>query len=294
MAWHAGERAVQERAGVTDRADALLGMQQPAIPPVAADFLTEQPWIVLGAAGEDGRMWASVLYGFPGFVTAPTDASVHIAAQPFAGDPLEGALTGPMGALALEPGTKRRMRLNGVAEATADGLTIALEQVYSNCPKYIAVRRPVAWERGASVRHANSVLDARAVELLSAADTAFLATRGPTGYDVSHRGGNPGFLHVVDKQTIVWPDYQGNMMFNTLGNIEVDPACGLTVVDPADGTTLYVSGRASIVWDADRFPSAQRTVSLAVDAVVRLDGAAPLRWELVRAARNPPLSPAAR
>ena len=83
-------------------------------------------------------------------------------------------------------------------------------------------------------------------ELLAAADTAFVATRGPDGLDASHRGGSPGFLHVVDEHTIVWPDYSGQPMFNTLGNIAVDPAAGLTVVDPADGTTLYLSGRAEI------------------------------------------------
>ena len=83
-------------------------------------------------------------------------------------------------------------------------------------------------------------------------------------------------------------------MFNTLGNIAVDPACGLTVVDPGTGTTLYLSGRGRDPVGGPCFPSAQRAVRFDVEAVVRLDGAAPLRWEFVRAARNPPLSSAAR
>ena len=57
--WHPGERAVQERAGVTDRADRMLGSQEPVIPPVAREFLSEQPWIVLGAADASDRLWAS-------------------------------------------------------------------------------------------------------------------------------------------------------------------------------------------------------------------------------------------
>jgi predicted pyridoxine 5'-phosphate oxidase superfamily flavin-nucleotide-binding protein len=291
--WHPGERAVQQRAGVTDRADALLGMQQPVMPPAAREFLAAQPWIVLGAADAGGRLWASVLYGEPGFVRAVDAATVHVAAVPMAGDPLEGALTGPVGGLALEPGTRRRMRLNGRAQPVADGLRIALEQVYSNCPKYIATRHPgsVAAAVAIPARHSGRSLDAPAVELLTAADTAFVATRAPeAGADVSHRGGNPGFLRVVDPNTVIWPDYQGNSMFNTLGNLAVDPSCGLTVVDPADGTTLYVSGEAKVVWDADRFPGAQRLVALQVDATVRLDRAAPLRWRLERPARNPPVS----
>jgi predicted pyridoxine 5'-phosphate oxidase superfamily flavin-nucleotide-binding protein len=288
--WHPGERAVQLRAGLADRADALAGMQQPVIPPVAQEFLADQPWIVLGAADLDGRMWAGVLYGEPGFVTAVDKSTVHIAARPIAGDPLAGALAGPVGALALEPGTRRRMRLNGWAEPVADGLSIALEQVYSNCPKYIATRHLVATAPVAPVRFSGSVFDARAIELLRAADTAFVASRAPGhGADVSHRGGNAGFLHVVDEHTIAWPDYQGNALFNTLGNLELDPSCGLTVVDPSDGTTLYLSGRATIVWDADRFPSAERVVELRVEATIRLDSASPLRWRLERLARNPPL-----
>ncbi len=288
--WHPGERAVQLRAGLADRADALAGMQQPVIPAVAQEFLADQPWIVLGAGDADGRMWASVLYGRPGFVTAVDESTVHIAAQPLKGDPLEGALAGPVGALAIEPGTRRRMRLNGWAEASDDGLTIALEQVYSNCPKYIATRHVVATVPVAPERVAGSGLDARAIDVLSGSDTAFVASRAPGhGADVSHRGGNPGFLHVIDERTIAWPDYQGNALFNTLGNLELDPSCGLAVVHPSDGTTLYVSGRATVVWDANRFPSAQRVVELRVEATVRLERASPLRWQLERAARNPPL-----
>ena len=83
---------------------------------------------------------------------------------------------------------------------------------------------------------------------LAQADTAFVATRAPEGADVSHRGGTPGFLR-VDDGTVSWPDFQGNAMFNTLGNLVVDPACGLTVVDPEDGTTLYLSGQATVADD---------------------------------------------
>ena len=102
--WHAGERAVQERAGVTEIADRMLGTQEPVIPPVAREFLSEQPWIVLGAADEDGRPWASPLYGEPGFITTPDESTVHIAAHPLAGDPLT-RIDGAVGALALEPAT---------------------------------------------------------------------------------------------------------------------------------------------------------------------------------------------
>ena len=199
------------------------------------------------------------------------------------GDPLAGELNTPVGGLAIEPSTRRRMRLNGEAFTTDDGVTIALEQVFSNCPKNIATRavEAVAPTHAAESARA-AALDARALGLLAAADTAFVATRGLHGLDVSHRGGRPGFLQTPDAHTIVWPDYSGNNMFKTLGNIADDGAAGLTVVDPEDGTTLHVSGHAEA--DADR------TIRLTVEAVVRRERVAPLRWRLERPARNPPLA----
>ena len=274
--WHAGERAVQERAGVTEIADQLLGTQEPNIPPVAREFLTEQPWILLGATDKDGRPWASPLYGEPGFVTTPDASTVHIAAHPLPGDPLTH-IQGAVGALALEPATKRRMRLNGHATTDATGITIELEQVYSNCPKYIAKRHPMP--RAANpIRHESSSLDNTAERLLAKADTAFIATRAPEGADVSHRGGPPGFL-TIHQGTVSWPDFQGNALFNTLGNLVVDPACGLTVIDPEDGTTLYLSGHATVADD--------RRVTLKPDKVVRLINAAPISWWLERLGRYP-------
>ena len=254
------------------------------IPDVARAFLAAQPWIVLGAEDAGGRVWATVLYGPPGFITIPTPDSIAIAAQPLPGDPLAGALNSPVGGLAIEPSTRRRMRLNGEAFTSGDGVTIALEQVFSNCPKYIATRAvdDAVASTNAPEPVRGGALDVRARELLAAADTAFVATRGLDGLDASHRGGRPGFLQTPDAHSIVWPDYSGNNMFKTLGNIAADGAAGLTVVDPEDGTTLHVSGHAEF--------DESRTIRLTVDAVVRRDRAAPLRWRLERPARNPPLA----
>ena len=56
-------------------------------------------------------------------------------------------------------------------------------------------------------------------------DVLFIATAHATrGADASHRGGNPGFIEVLDGKTVRIPDYAGNSMFNTLGNLVVNPA----------------------------------------------------------------------
>jgi len=107
---------------------------------------------------------------------------------------------------------------------------------------------------------------------LSSADTVFIATRhAEAGADVSHRGGDPGFVRVADPVHVLIPDYSGNMMFNTLGNIAADGRAGLLVVDFTTGRMLQVTGRADVSWDADlvaAFPSAERVIELAIEAVV--------------------------
>ena len=262
------------------------------MPPVAAEFLAAQPWIVLGADDAHGRMWATVLYGRPGFITIAdaVDASPSPPGRS-PGDPLDGALNGPVGGLAIEPGTRRRMRLNGEAchdrrrrhDRARAGL-LELPEVHRD-----AARRGGRADAPVAPRaHARSTR--AAVELLAARGHRVRRHPRPgRRCDASHRGGNPGFLRVVDAHTIVWPDYSGNSMFNTLGNIAVDPATGLTVVDPGTGTTLYLSGRAEVLWEDGGFPSAHALVRLTVDAVVRLDA----RRTAALGARTPGAQPAA-
>ena len=180
--FHPGELEVQKRAGVEDRAARLLGMFDTEVPPVAAEFLAAQPWIVLGAADADERMWATVLYGTPGLhhdaacrtsCTSPrVRCRVIRCPTPCAPPPRSAAWRWSRAPGAGCASTATRC-------PSPDGLEIALEQVYSNCPKYIATRRPVEWREATPARVAGTSLDARAQALLAAADTAFVATRAP-------------------------------------------------------------------------------------------------------------------
>ena len=67
---------------------------------------------------------------------------------------------------------------------------------------------------------------------ITAADTFFVATHAAgLGADVSHRGGHPGFVSVTDEGRLTWPDYPGNSMYMTLGNLELEPRAGLLFLD---------------------------------------------------------------
>jgi hypothetical protein len=119
-----------------------------------------------------------------------------------------------------------------------------------------------------------SHLAAEQMRRLAASDTIFLASRHPVaGADVSHRGGARGFVHVPAPDRIVIPDYGGNMMFNTLGNLASHARAGILLVDFDGGGTLQVTGRARIEWDpaaVAAYEGAERLVEIEVEAVVEM------------------------
>jgi predicted pyridoxine 5'-phosphate oxidase superfamily flavin-nucleotide-binding protein len=289
--YHPGERSVQEQAGVHEMADRIGRSIRTTIPPPAWNFLRSQPLVVVGSVDAGRRVWASLLTGAPGLVQAVDENTVRINAQPATGDPLGDNLAAndAVGLIAIEFATRRRMRLNGRAEVAEDGgITIHAEQVYSNCPKYIQARR---W-RGRSpevdstpVVRRQSILAQDQQRWIREADTFFIASHHPEGgTDASHRGGYPGFVRVLNDHRLVWPDYAGNTMFQTLGNISVNPQAGLLFIDFERGGTLQLTGRAGILWDEERaaqFAGAERLVEFDVDEVVAIAGRHSLEWRFL-------------
>ena len=82
------------------------------------EFLSDQPFVVVGAASD--AVWATLLTGDPGFVRVLDDRSVAIDALPGPADPLSGHFDTEqdVGLLAIEPETRRRVHLNGRARAS--------------------------------------------------------------------------------------------------------------------------------------------------------------------------------
>lgn len=281
--FHAGELAVQERAGVRQRAARVGGSIHGVVPPAAKAFLEQRRFVVLASADPEGRPWASMLTGAPGFATVPDPSEVRIDAIPLPGDPLADNLrTSPFaGLLAIDLATRHRMRVNGRLEhAVHRPIAIRVDQVYSNCPKYIqrrAAEESTPQDAPRLARRAESLTEMQRA-WIRRADTFFIATLHPEdGADASHRGGMPGFVS-VDGDRLAWPDYAGNLMYNTLGNIAAHPRAGLVVPDFDSGAALLVTGRAAIEWDPIRIaevPGAERLVELLVDEVVEIAGVLP-------------------
>jgi len=291
--FHEGERLVQEKRGDADVQRWAKGAIRSFMPDQHRTFFEEQPFLVVSARDSQGRPFATLLEGGAGFVRSPDATSLEIAARPAPGDALEGALKegADIGLLGIELATRRRNRANGtVASSGESGWRFALGQSFGNCPQYIRSRK-YWWspERSAGTVSRGKRLTAAQQSWIGSADTFFIATgyRGDGanpafGMDVSHRGGERGFVEVLDDRTLRFPDYAGNRFYNTLGNILNDPRAGFLFVDFASGSLLQLTGRAGIDWDSEAvadIPGARQLVTLEIDEIVELGSVLRLRWQ---------------
>jgi uncharacterized protein len=213
--------------------------------------------------------------------------------------------------LGIELATRRRNRANGRIAALGNGsFEVHVEQSFGNCPQYIQARTPTFVAAAAAAARSvppsrepsteGRVLSSRAAALVARADTFFIATAAANarggdavhGCDVSHRGGNAGFLRVEREQgasVLYWPDFRGNFFFNTLGNLAENPRAGLLFMDFDSGETLLLTGAAEVIWDGPlvaAFAGAERMLRFVPQEGVWVPAAASLRWSAPEPARQ--------
>jgi len=255
--FHEGELALQEATGERAVGAANGRIIVDRLIPNAVAFIARQELAVVASVDADGQPWCSALLGPPGSFTAPGLDRVELARRTGrADDPLwHNVRDDPrVGLLFIETGSRRRYRVNGkVADAGGDPLRVEVHEAFPNCPKYITRRyllvgRP---DDGGSPVVAGGQLGEAERRIITAADTCFVASANPAGdLDASHRGGRAGFVQLRGNHLWI-PDYQGNSMFNTLGNLAVNPPAGLLFVDFEGHETLQLTGTTAIDLDAD-------------------------------------------
>src|SRR5215472_12749139 len=155
--FHEGERAVQRRAG-TEQVAAQIGRNiAPFVPAGFGEFLSQQEFVVVASRDQAGDIWASLITGQAGFVRPLNDRQVLLAGLPTPPDPLEDALErreARIGVLAIEFDTRQRIRLNGTAQRTDEGIVLTVTEAFGNCTKYIQRRLPAGPLTGSSAaRH---------------------------------------------------------------------------------------------------------------------------------------------
>ena len=247
MSWHPGEVALQAKLGVAERM-AELGQR------VLRDHMIEQhrdffpllPFAVLGAVDPAGDVWATIRSAPPGFLHAidPWELAVDLPRDRH--DPADAGMEDGdrVALLGIQLSSRRRNRANGRVRRLGDaGFSIAVEQSFGNCPKYITAREPSLPPR----RPGSAPDEATIRDIVGRADTFFVASSADGAVDVSHRGGEPGFVRMDGQGRLTIPDYPGNMFFNTLGNFLVNAKGGLAFPDFTNGGLLQMSGEVEVI-----------------------------------------------
>ena len=206
--------------GVTDIESVMRGFVRPYMPQQHRDFYAQIPFVVLAARDASGRPWATLLTAASpsGFIHSSNSKTLDIKTVPHQGDPLHGALQpgADVGLLGIELHTRRRNRVNGRVSINAaashgkgsSSITVSVDQSFGNCPQYI-VEREWEWNARTAAQPAThgNALSSEQHRWVQQADTLFVASghRGSGdkvayGMDASHRGGEPGFVHVNTNQ----------------------------------------------------------------------------------------------
>jgi predicted pyridoxine 5'-phosphate oxidase superfamily flavin-nucleotide-binding protein len=273
---------------------------------VIRDYMPEQhraffaalPFMVVGLADQNGHPWATTLSGPPGFMNSANENLLAIKAWPDPGDPFQSCVRdgAPIGGLGIELSTRRRNRINGRIEncSIGEGFSIRVQQSFGNCPKYIQARneRPQPRSKPTTKTRMASHLGDNEVGFIAEADTFFIASRSAQlereaasqGLDVSHRGGLPGFVRVVSPTELCFPDFSGNLLFNTLGNLDADSRAGLLFIDFRSGGMLHIIGRTRICWEVpetERSAGIERLIFLDIQCVLNREHAFPHLFDFV-------------
>lgn len=291
--FHDGERRMHEKLGISERMHELgLRMIRDHMPDQHREFFSSLSSIHLGVIDADGYPCAIQRIGEPGFIDSPDARTLTIESTSLSGEPetLDFSLGAKISVLGLEMETRRRNRANATILDNSNGLlTLHIDQSYGNCPKYIQMRsRSEGGPKLSSAIQTSELLSPRDQALIVEADTLIIASRAPdlnddprAGVDINHRGGNPGFVKVLDAETIEFPDYKGNSFYNSFGNILLDQRVSLQFQDFETGTLLTVKGTAELIEHGEmQLPLMGRSLRVHIHTITRAEGASHLRYTL--------------
>ncbi len=249
--WHEGEVLARRLAGKPDISPVI----RPCLSAAMRGFFPTLPQVFVAGLDAEGAPAASILRGGPGFIACPSENRLEIAADFPAGDPLRDSFRAgaPFGLIGVDFSARRRNRANGrVLRARAGNISLAVEEAFGNCPKYIFSQEIFTPPAPTDAWTPLPGVGAEAQAMISRGNMFFIATRGPGGVDISHRGGSPGFVTITPDGALIVPDYPGNNYFNTFGNLLHDPAAALLFPDFASATALHLSGKAQIDFSGEQ------------------------------------------
>ena len=188
-----------------------------------------------------------------GFIDSPDPQRLRIYGKGGAGDPIELGIkkNAAIGLLGIEFYSRRRNRMNGlIRAANTDVVEVDVEQSFGNCPKYIHLKQIESLHVNPGPPEVLPDSDKRLRTLIESTETFFVSSYADMNdkrqVDVSHRGGEAGFVKVDGNGVLTVPDFTGNNFFSTLGNIYLNNRAGLTFVNWKKNIMLQMTGFAEV------------------------------------------------
>ena len=256
--FHSGQLAVQKIAGEEKIAEMRIPMLKTSLHLRSIPFIEHQVLAFLGSEDPDGAIWLSLIVGERGFIHIPSIQEIKFDLSKITSSRedifFENIKTKPtVGMLFHEAERRARYRAWGMADKQGDQLSFKIRMGYPSCPKHIqreVIELPNNSTAVEPKMKKGTTLNSSEKEWIVNAHTFFITTQTKAGdIESSHRGGTPGFVEILENGHLRVPDYLGNSMFSTLGNIYENPKAALLFIDYKKGQTLQLSGLATLEFD---------------------------------------------
>nr|POF04565.1 hypothetical protein CFP56_56046 [Quercus suber] len=277
--WHIGEQRIRDTLHVSGDDNPTV----PALSPQLSRHLSIAPLIAVGTLDSDNKPWTTIWGGQPGLAQALGGNALGIKTQVARRhDPVVEELVGKevggevkredgkgrmVSGVTMDLNARKRVKFFGRMVAGALGsaengetgedgaqvqLVLNIEQSLGNCPKYINCKTLEPAISAPELIHSGPCLSQRGLDLLDKADVFFISSSNRNDdMDTNHRGGPSGFIRTTTDNpsgTVLYlPEYSGNRLYQTLGNLLVNPLAGLCVPDFISGDVLYMTGNTEIL-----------------------------------------------
>ncbi|KAL2019203.1 hypothetical protein VTK56DRAFT_10003 [Thermocarpiscus australiensis] len=281
--WHPGERAVHALLKVPTSNHP--NPTNTGLPAPHAYRVTLSPLVAIGTLDEQGRPWTTIWGGEAGFarpvargvlaMQSLVDKDHDPVIEALLGRAAKGEVVRPgedklMSALSIDLETRDRVKLAGkMVVGTVSGhpdsdtihetqVAMLVQEALGNCPKYINKKTVRGHVPTPQLVSSSLPLPQEALDLIAKADMFFLSSTNGQTMDTNHRGGPPGFVRVLSNLphegegagngvVLVYPEYSGNRLYQSLGNLYTNPRVGIVIPDYETSDVLYLTGATELL-----------------------------------------------
>jgi ferredoxin-NADP reductase/predicted pyridoxine 5'-phosphate oxidase superfamily flavin-nucleotide-binding protein len=314
MPWNAGEETMHQLLRVPPQDNPTSSM----LTPQASFMLQKGSMLALGTLDAESRPWTTLWGGSPGFseplgggfigTRTLVDGTHDPVVQALVGNAINGEMLQPkdgkmLAGLAIDLMTRKRVKIAGKmvagtvkeVDVEIDGqndksdlptkqkqiqLVTKIDQSLGNCPKYLNQYQLQPALVEPKQLSAGSTLTNEAEALIAHADMFFMTTSTSQDMDVNHRGGPPGFVRIISSTSLAYPEYSGNRLYQSLGNLQLNPKIGITIPDYETSDVLYITGTTEIFVGADAdklLPGSNLAVKISISEARYVNRGLPFR-----------------